>query len=244
VTGKCVTVNDCPDVNTCDSSIDPDYLDTGARPAICEKTGEGDRCTPATCLSGCTAANWDDAGAKYDIKCQKATDAESCTKHKECQWAGDGQGDPPTFVCATEENAQTGEVGTQWIPQNIGTCQSSGGMAMTMCDFFEDTQCLAKKECTDFAECTMLANTSFTNCRLPCFTAGTSASGAAKCGACIEEQMMSTVTINGIEGDAIACCGCLYGSLEAVGISANQAKPILEGTCKKRDPTEDDDLSD
>ena len=43
------------------------------------------------------------------------------------------------------------------------------------------------------------------------FTAGTSASGAAKCGACIEEQMMSTVTINGIEGDAIACCGCLYG---------------------------------
>ena len=52
---------------------------------------------------------------------------------------------------------------------------------MTMCDFFEDTQCLAKKECTDFAECTMLANTSFTNCRLPCTHANADRSAFGVC---------------------------------------------------------------
>jgi len=242
VNGKCSTVNDCPDVGTCDSTIETDYLDTGAHVAACKKTGSGDQCAPDTCLSGCTAANWDEAGAKYDVKCVREADAASCNKHKECQWAGDGQGTPPTFVCSTTEDAQTGEVGTQWVPQNIGTCQSSGGMAMTMCDLFQDTQCLAKKECSDMAECTKLTNTSFSNCKLPCFNAGSSAAGAQKCGTCLEEQLLSTVTINGVEGDLIACCGCLVGALEAVGISSNQALPILEGTCKKRDPAEDDDL--
>ena len=90
VNGKCSTVNDCPDVGTCDSTIETDYLDTGAHVAACKKTGSGDQCAPDTCLSGCTAANWDEAGAKYDVKCVREADAASCNKHKECQWAGDG----------------------------------------------------------------------------------------------------------------------------------------------------------
>jgi hypothetical protein len=62
----------------------------------------------------------------------------------------------------------TGEVGTTWVPQSEGTCQSGGGTAMTMCDYFEESQCLGDGACEQPEECSDLATKAIATCKIPC----------------------------------------------------------------------------
>jgi hypothetical protein len=67
-----------------------------------------------------------------------------------------------------------------------------------------------------------------------------SADDAIKCASCIEDSLW-TVTVNGIEADAIACCGCLLGDFGGAGLSDGQVKALLTGNCKKQNPVDGDD---
>jgi hypothetical protein len=239
---KCVAANDCPDEGACETSIGANFQATGAAAITCKAHDVDDDCAATTCQKGCVPS--DDAGAedKWLTMCGAMSTQTSCTTskyntkdHTYCQWA-DGTGSPPTFVCADND-------GGSWVVRDEGSCGAGGGAGMSMCDYFDQTGCLNSGCNLDVKdECGGLLKATMTSCSIPCFMSRTPEQ-QTKCATCVDDQMMSTSTIDPAVSDIVSCCGCISTNLGMAGMSDAQMADMFEDMCTPDPPVDswDDD---
>lgn len=243
---KCLAADgsECPDVGTCEPQVHGNEEGAGGLPVECHGFELGNVCAAPGCLKGCVpTADKGELFDRYVPFCTKVgTDSTGksnptqCAQSKDCEWAA-GSGEPPTYMC-TEDS---------WIVSDEGSCDSGAGVAISMCDYFEQTQCL-NKECStqgdEYTKCTSIVDDALSQCKVGCMFTHGNPDAEARCAACLDEAMMSTFDINEDQSDLVSCCNCITTALQAKGMSDAQMNDMFETACPTPSPLEDDDVDD
>lgn len=234
--GKCITAAQCPKANACEANVTENYLDSGNAHAHCSDTTEGAICDTA-CSSGCVPRQNLEGGDKLVAMCGAFTQA-TCgvkqspgTKSEYCEWVGTTpDADGPTFVCTAADDGDGA-----WTVQDEGTCSSSGGVAVSVCDYLKETDCLDQGKCIPQhqAKCMPLVNQTFDVCQLVC-TTGT----PDQCGTCLSANLYASNTLNLQQPDVFSCCGCLEAAFAHANIDKPTLLKLLASPCQKTSPTE------
>jgi len=242
---QCMTLDTCPGVNQCESTIGENFLNTGNLVTQCSSTNEDDTCYATDCVSGMCVpdGNWD-AGSKMDIICGKNKNEKGCLNGKEqCRWAeGSEGGVPPVFIC-TEGEWVYGKGGCTFVePAGVTTIPPDVEAA---CAHIEESGCYQSnyEPACDLhgadSGCFGIVRTAYSKCGADCLSF-TAASTNPKCGECVENALFNTATIDPMVPDIYTCCNCLDAAFSAVGVPSAEVDRMLQLTC----PITNDDMDD
>ena len=143
-------------------------------------------------------------------------------------------------MCTTADDGDAA-----WTVQSEGTCNGSGGVDDSVCDYLQQTQCMDRDQCSNTlnGQCGALVKNTFGTCKLSCAETS-SKTGGRKCADCFIQSLFESNTVNLQQPDIFSCCGCLVSNFGQAGVKKATLESLLALPCQKHSATGDDDDQD